>query len=321
MSAAPESRPNATLEGRAAARVDQAVVPPLVRAVHRPLSVADLLSLTKPRLSSLVLCTCAGGMWLAPGVLSPTRWLLTLLGTAGTVGAANALNCYLERDIDRVMARTRNRPLPAGRMEPSVALAFAVALAVLSLPVLALGSNLLTTGLGLLALVTYVGVYTPLKLYSDAAMLVGAVPGALPPLMGWTAVTGRLDGPGLVLFAVLFAWQLPHFLAIALFRKTEYRAAGLLTVPLRLGDDASRWWMVATTAALVALTLALVPLHVAGSFYLAVAALLGAGFLGVQGWGALKRLGYGWARKSFFFSLVYLAGLFAALFLDASSRH
>lgn len=321
MSAPPEGPRKPTLDGRAAARVDPGGVPPLVRAAHRPLSAADLLSLTKPRLSSLVLCTCAGGMWLAPGRLTPAHWLLTLLGTAGTVGAANALNCYVERDIDRAMPRTRNRPLPAGRMEPSVALAFAVALAAVSLPVLAVGSNLLTTGLGLLALVTYVGVYTPLKLHSDAAMLVGAVPGALPPLMGWTAVTARLDGPGLLLFAILFAWQLPHFLAIALFRKAEYRAAGLLTVPLRLGDDASRWWMVATTAALVPLTLALVPLHVAGTFYLAVAALLGAGFLAVQGWGALKRLGHGWARKSFFFSLVYLAGLFAALFLDASSRH
>jgi len=313
--------PQSTLEAEAGARVDPAGVPPLVRAAHRPVSVADLVSLTKPRLSSLVLCTCAGGMWLAPGALTPARWLLTLLGTAGTVGAANALNCFLERDIDRAMARTRTRPLPAGRMEPSVALVFALALAAVSLPVLALGSNLLTTALGLLAMATYVGVYTPLKPHSDAAMLVGAVPGALPPLMGWTAVTGRLDAPGLVLFAVLFVWQLPHFLAIALFRKTEYRAAGLVTVPLRLGDDASRWWMVATTSLLVPVTLTLVPLHVAGAFYLAVAVLLGAAFLGLQGWGALRRLGYGWARKSFFFSLVYLAGLFAALFLDASSRH
>src|SRR5271170_7660267 len=118
------------------------------QVVNRPVSAGDLLSLTKPRLSSLVLCTCAGGVWLAPGAVTPLRWLLTLLGTAGTVGAANALNCYVERDVDRAMARTRNRPLPAGRMEPQVALLFALALAGVSLPVLALGSNLLTTGLG-----------------------------------------------------------------------------------------------------------------------------------------------------------------------------
>ncbi len=290
------------------------------QVVNRPLSASDLVSLTKPRLSSLVLCTCAGGLWLAPGALTPGRWLLTLLGTAGTVGAANALNCYVERDVDRAMARTRNRPLPAGRMEPVVALCFALALAAVSLPVLALGSNLLTTGLGLLALVTYVFVYTPLKGHTDAAMLVGTVPGALPPLMGWTAVTGRLDAGGLALFAILVFWQLPHFLAIALFRKVEYRAAGLQTVPLHLGDNAARWWMLATTAVLVPVTMVLFPLHVAGWFYLAVAILLGAAFLAVQLWGVLKRLGAGWARKSFFFSLIYLAVLFAALFLNATAR-
>jgi protoheme IX farnesyltransferase len=205
-------------------------------------------------------------------------------------------------------------------MEPAVALRFALALASVSLPVLALGSNLLTTGLGLLALLTYVFVYTPLKAHTDGAMLVGAVPGALPPLMGWTAVTGRLDVGGLLLFAILFLWQLPHFLAIALFRKAEYQAAGLQTVPLRLGDNAARWWMLVTTALLVPVTLVLFPLHVAGRFYLGAAAGLGVAFLGVQAWGVLHRLGAGWARRSFFFSLVYLAGLFAALFMNAQAR-
>ena len=290
------------------------------QVVNRPVSASDLLSLTKPRLSSLVLCTCAGGVWLAPGGLTPGRWLLTLLGTAGTVGAANALNCYIERDVDRAMVRTRNRPLPAGRMDPPVALLFALVLAAVSLPLLAMGSNLLTTGLGLLALLTYVFIYTPLKGYTDAAMLVGTVPGALPPLMGWTAVTGRLDVGGLALFSILVLWQLPHFLAIALFRKVEYRNAGLQTVPLHLGDGPARWCMVGTTALLVPVTLLLVPLHVAGRFYLVVAAGLGAAFLAIQLWGAVKRLGAGWARRSFFFSLVYLAGLFVALFLNATAH-
>ncbi len=290
------------------------------QVVNRPVSASDLLSLTKPRLSSLVLCTCAGGVWLAPGGLTPGRWLLTLLGTAGTVGAANALNCYVERDVDRAMVRTRNRPLPAGRMDPPVALFFALALAAVSLPVLAVGSNWLTTGLGLLALLTYVLIYTPMKGHTDLSMLVGTVPGALPPLMGWTAVTGRLDIGGLVLFSILVLWQLPHFLAIALFRKAEYRKAGLHTVPLHLGDEAARWSMLATTVLLVPMTLVLVPLHVAGRFYLVVAAALGMAFLGVQAWGVVRRLGAGWARKSFFYSLVYLAGLFAALFLNATAH-
>ncbi len=219
-----------------------------VRALPRPVSpFADLVALTKPRLSSLVLCTLAGGMWLAPGELSVSRWVATLLGTAGTVGAANALNCWIERDRDRLMARTRGRPLPSGRMEPGVALGFGLALAVFSLPLLALGSNGLTGSLGFLALVSYVAAYTPLKPLSPGAMLVGGIPGALPPLMGWTAVTGHIGAGGLVLFGILFAWQMPHFLAIALFRKEEYRKAGYLALPLVSGDDATRIWMLLWT--------------------------------------------------------------------------
>ncbi|HET9157381.1 MAG TPA: protoheme IX farnesyltransferase, partial [Myxococcaceae bacterium] len=161
-----------------------------VHALPRPASpTADLVSLLKPRLSSLVLCTLAGGMWLAPGELSVARWVATLLGTAGTVGAANALNCWIERDRDRFMARTRMRPLPSGRMESGVALGFGILLAVFSLPLLALASNGLTGCLGFVALVSYVAAYTPLKPRSWTAVLVGGIPGALPPLMGWTAVT------------------------------------------------------------------------------------------------------------------------------------
>jgi len=221
-----------------------------VRALPRPVSpAADLVSLLKPRLSSLVLCTLAGGMWLAPGELSLPRWVATLLGTAGTVGAANALNCWLERDRDRFMARTRLRPLPSGRMESGVALGFGILLAVFSLPLLALASNGLTASLGFLALVSYVAAYTPLKPKSPMAMLVGAIPGALPPLMGWTAVTGRIGIGGLLLFGILFAWQMPHFLAIALFRKEEYRNAGYMALPLVSGDDVTRVWMLLWTVA------------------------------------------------------------------------
>ncbi len=289
-----------------------------VRALPRPVSpAADLLALTKPRLSSLVLCTLAGGMWLAPGELSVSRWVATLLGTAGTVGAANALNCWLERDRDRFMARTRLRPLPSGRMEPGVALGFGLLLAVFSLPLLALGSNGLTGSLGFLALVSYVAAYTPLKPRSSLAMLVGAVPGSLPPLMGWTAVTGRIGVGGLLLFGVLFAWQMPHFLAIALFRKDEYRKAGYMALPLVSGDDATRVWMLIWTVLLVAVSVLLVPFRVAGPLYGAVAVALGAAFLGLVVRGVVRREQRAWARQTFLFSLVYLAGLFAALLLSA----
>ena len=292
-----------------------------VRALSRPVSpAADLLSLVKPRLSSLVLCTLAGGMWLAPGELSVGRWVATLLGTAGTVGAANALNCWIERDRDRLMARTRLRPLPSGRMESGVALAFGILLAVFSLPLLAMGSNGLTGSLGFLALVSYVAAYTPLKPKSPMAMLVGAIPGALPPLMGWTAVTGKIGVGGLLLFGILFAWQMPHFLAIALFRKEEYRNAGYMALPLVRGDDATRVWMLVWTVVLVILSVLLVPLGVAGPFYLAVALVLGGAFGVLVARGVLRREQKAWARKTFLFSLVYLAGLFAALLVSARAH-
>lgn len=284
-------------------------------------SAQDLLSLTKPGLSSLVICTAAGGMWLANRPeLSAGRIALTLLATAGTVGAANALNCYLERDSDRFMARTRYRPLPAGRMEPLVALFFGLSLAVFSIPTLALSANLLTAALGLAAFLSYVLLYTPLKSRSPHAMLVGAIPGAIPPLMGWTAATGRMDATGWVLFALLFFWQLPHFIAIAMFRKPEYAAAGLKSVPLASGDGVARWQMLGYTVALVPVSCLLYPLHVAGLFYLAVAVVLGGVFLGMTAWGVWRKEGKVWARKVFLFSLVYLAGLFAALMINVTGR-
>lgn len=281
---------------------------------------SDVLSLTKPGLSSLVIATTAAGMWLAPGALTLSRMAVTLLATAGLVGSANALNCYWERDSDRFMARTRNRPLPSGRMEPTVALGFGLGLAAVCLPALAVGANLLTAGLGLLALLSYVLAYTPLKARTSAAMLVGAVPGALPPLMGWTAVTGLIDAGGYVLFSILFLWQMPHFIAIALFRQDEYAAAGLKSVPLERGEDSSRLQIVLYLVALVPMSLLPFQLHIAGGWYLAAAVVLGLSFLGLGAMGLFRSLGRVWARKTFFFSLLYLTGLFAAMMLDSGGH-
>jgi heme o synthase len=280
-------------------------------------TAADLVSLTKPRLSSLVLCTLAGGMWLAPGALSPSRWMGTLLGTASLVGAANALNCWLERERDRLMPRTRNRPLPAGRIAPDLALYFGVLLASIALPLLAIGSNLLTIGLGLLALVSYVAAYTPLKSRTAWALLLGALPGALPPLMGWTAVTGHLDAGGLLLFALLFAWQIPHFLAIALFRRSEYRAAGIRVFPLVYGDGATRAWMLVWAVVLLLVSLALVPFGLGGPIYLGVGVSLGAAFLALVVRGLRQGAGRVWARQVFLLSVIHLTALFATLLLSA----
>lgn len=276
----------------------------------------DYLSLTKPRLSGLVLFTTAGGMWLS-GVAAPWwTWLCAMAGTAGTVGAGNALNCVMEKDSDGCMARTARRPLPAGRLGQGSALAFALALLAVSLPLLWWGVNPLTGALGTLALLTYVLAYTPLKSRTHWAMEVGAVSGALPPLMGWTAATGRIELPGLVLFGVLYLWQLPHFIAIAMFRKAEYRAAGLTSLPLARGDSVARWSAVVALVALLLVSLAPAWVGLSGAAYLFAAVPLGVGFLGYGVLGAVRGGGAGWARRLFRVSLAHLTLLFVALGVD-----
>ncbi|BDG04601.1 heme o synthase [Anaeromyxobacter oryzae] len=277
----------------------------------------DLLLLAKPRLSGLVMITCAGGMWLAPGHIGPARAILAVLSTAAVVGAANALNCYLERDIDARMRRTRDRPLPAGRVEPFVALGLGILVPAFAIPALALAAGPLTALLALVALLTYVVVYTPMKQRSTLALFVGAIPGAIPPLMGWTAVTGRIEAGGLALFALLFAWQLPHFLAISLYLAEDYARGGLKVFAVVHGEARTRFWIAVCTAILVPASLALVPLHVAGAVYAGVAVALGAGLASYALLG-LGRTGGRWARSFFLGTLVYLTALFAVLFVSPS---
>jgi len=286
------------------------------RAVSVASTASDLVSLTKPRLSSLVLVTAAGGMFMAPGHLTAAQALVTLLAPAGTVGAANALNCFLERDSDRFMRRTARRPLPAGRMEPAVALWFGLSLAAVSLPALLLASNAITAALGTLALLSYVLAYTPMKSRSAWAMWVGALPGALPPLMGWTAVMNQLSAPGLALFGMLFVWQLPHFLAIALFRQEEYAAAGLKSVPIEEGEDVARLQLAVLAVLLWPVTWLPFVHGIAGRGYLATAVLVGGVFAGGSVWGWWKKAGPSWARRVFFGSLIHLTLLFLFLALD-----
>jgi heme o synthase len=286
------------------------------RALSVSSAAADLISLTKPRLSTLVIITTAGGLWLAPGSVSAPKALITIVAMAAVVGAANALNCYLERDSDKLMARTRNRPLPAGRLDPQVALWFGISLAAVSMPVLFLAVNPLSGVLAAIAFFSYVLVYTPLKRRTSAAMLVGGVPGALPPLIGWTAATGRLEVPGFVLFSILYLWQIPHFIAIALFRKEDYERAGIRVVTLEKGDGLCRLYAVAHLVPLVAISVLPFTLGIAGVGYLLAALLLGALFLGMGLYGFIRELGKSWARQLFLISLLYLTGLFAALVAD-----
>src|SRR5207249_1979750 len=177
------------------------------------------------------------------------------------------LNQYLERDIDRLMARTRNRPLPAQRLDRRVALALGIALAALSIPILTWAGGTMTGLLAAIALTSYVLVYTPMKQVSPHALLVGAVPGAIPPLIGWTAAMGRPTLPGLALFGVLFFWQLPHFLAISIYRKEDYARAGFKVLPVVRGERVTRFAILGYTLLLAAVTLSLTPLGVAGRLY------------------------------------------------------
>jgi protoheme IX farnesyltransferase len=281
------------------------------------LSIVDLATLAKPRITMMVLITTLGGLVLAPGAPSLAIAAALLAGTAMIVASANALNMYLERDVDTRMERTRDRPLPAGRMDPGVALAFGVVLALVSVPLLTFAVNPLTAMLAVIAHLSYVYVYTPLKQRTPAAVWVGAVPGAMGPLLGWAAATGSVGLGGLALFGVMFFWQVPHFHAIATFRVDDYRNAGLKTLPGERGDAVTRRSIVLTLLVQIAVSLAITPLGVAGLPYLVAAAVLGAVYFGYAILG-LRRAGAGtqWARRLFFASLVYLPLLFAALVLD-----
>jgi protoheme IX farnesyltransferase len=281
------------------------------------LTVRDLVALTKPRITMMVLVTAAGGMWLAPGSLDLGSVLVMLLTTGRVVGAANTLNCYLERDSDRLMARTAKRPLPDRRLAPSWALTFGIALGLFAVPTLTLAVNPMTGLLGAIALVSYVAIYTPMKQYTPAALFVGALPGALPPLMGWTAVTGSVAAPGLVLFGILFFWQIPHFIAISVFRQEEYERAGLKVLPSVRGIQTAKVQATIYAGALWAVSLLLVPYGLAGMIYLGAAVLLGGYFF----WAAVRGFWVedsdAWAKKLFVASLIYLTALFAALIIDA----
>lgn len=290
----------------------------LSQAIPRYPALADVVALMKPRIMMMALLTAAGGMSLAPAevALSMSTWIALMLGTGLIVGAANTLNMYLERDIDCLMSRTKNRPLPAQRMEPDFALAFGVAQAFVSVPILTFAINPLTGLLGVIALICYALVYTPLKQHTTLATLIGSVPGAMPALMGYTAAANAIGIGGVAVFAVLFLWQIPHFHAIALFRHKEYARAGLKTVPEERGSMAARRLIVIYLLVQVACTLALYPLGVAGGFYLAVAALTGAAYLGYGFLGLRADAGPRWAKRLFLASIVYLPVLFAVLVLD-----
>jgi protoheme IX farnesyltransferase len=228
---------------------------------------------------------------------------------------------WWECDVDAAMTRTRNRPLPAGRLSPDVALAFGVLLAAVAAPLLFL-VNVPIGLLGLAALVSYVAVYTPLKRHTYLALLVGAVPGAIPPLMGWSTVTGSVGLGGVLLFAVLFLWQVPHFAAIAVFRAEDYARAGLQVVSVQHGERAARRMIAVYTLLLVASSLLFVPCGLAGRYYAVAASALGATFVALSLRGLTTSSAFDakrWAKRVFAFSIPYLTILLLALLVDRVS--
>lgn len=275
----------------------------------------DLVALVKPRIMVMALLTAAGAMSLAPGTIGTVQGLWLLAGTALIVGSANTLNMWLERDVDCLMTRTKNRPLPGGRLHANTALGFGALQGLVALPVLAV-AGIIPAALGLLALILYVGAYTPMKQRSHFAVWVGGVPGAMPALMGWAAATGRIDLPGLAVFGVLFFWQIPHTHAIGIYRQREYDAAGLKTLPGTHGLASARREILAFLVVQVGVSLLPAYFGVAGPAYLITAVVLGAMVL-VQGFSA--RASTKWARNVFLVSLVYLPILFAVMV--ASGQH
>jgi protoheme IX farnesyltransferase len=291
----------------AVAPVDQAAAPSRLR---------DFYELTKPRMNFLVVCTTAVGYSMAPHQGHWGTLLHTVFGTALTAASASVLNQHAERAYDALMPRTRNRPLPGGRLSPAEALAWGVALGVIGVGYLALMVNLLTAMLGLFTLASYVWVYTPLKRVSSLNTIIGAIPGAIPPMMGWTAATGKLGPEALALFGILFLWQMPHFLAIAILYQRDYAAGGFKMLPVV--DPALRMtsrMIVLYGLALVPASLAPVGVGMAGSLYLAGATLLGLAFLSYCVSCAVSKERVD-ARKLFFASIIYLPVLFTILMID-----
>jgi heme o synthase len=278
--------------------------------------VADYVTLTKPKVQSLLLLTTISTMYVA-GDPSVGLVALTCLGGSLSAGGAGAVNHWFDRDIDRQMARTAGRPVASGRISPGSALGFGIALAVVSFVQLSLTVNPLAATLALAGFLGYVFVYTMwLKRSTPQNIVIGGAAGAVPPLVGWAAVTGSLEPAALYLFAIVFYWTPPHFWALSLLMKDEYARVGVPMLPVVRGEDETRAQIVLYTVLLVALTLMPVFFGFFGLIYGVVAGALGAAFL----WHALRlhrtrerRM----ALRTYLFSLGYLALLFCSMVADA----
>jgi protoheme IX farnesyltransferase len=278
---------------------------------------ADYVNLTKPRLNFLVVASSAAGYYLgARSGVDAWRMAEAVVGTALVAGGAAALNQVYERDTDGLMRRTRGRPLPDGRVGPADAALFGAALSFAGLALLATRVNPLAALLALTTLVVYLAIYTPMKRRTPLATLIGAVPGALPPLIGWTASRGAIDAGGAALFAIVFLWQIPHFMAIAWMYRDDYARAGFPMLPV-IEPDGRRAGRQAAVYAAALLPASLMPTvaGVAGPVYLSVAVVLSLALLGLSAQFASTRSDRS-ARRLFFASITYLPLLWIAMIAD-----
>lgn len=286
-------------------------------ALRQPSTVGDFITLMKPGVMSLVVFTGLAGMAVAPGHLHPLQMFLTLLCIALASGAGAAMNMWYDRDIDAIMNRTRHRPIPAGRVAPDDALAFGLFLGAFSVMIMGLALNWVAGLLLAGAIAFYVVVYTMwLKRSTPQNIVIGGAAGAFPPMIGWAAVTGDIALESALLFAIIFLWTPPHFWALALFKNGDYARAGVPMMPVVMGKPHTRRLMVAYTWLLLACTLALPLLGMAGLVYAVPAALLGAYFL-LCVYRTAADDSDRWAKKTFGFSILYLFMLFTALMLDS----
>jgi protoheme IX farnesyltransferase len=279
--------------------------------------VADYVELAKPRIVLMVLITAFVGFYVgSERIPNYLRLLQMLFGTALAAAGTLALNQLLERDTDAMMERTRHRPLPDGRVVPREALWFGLFLIVAGLASLTLAVNFISAWVTALITLSYLLLYTPMKRRSSLCMLVGAVPGALPPVIGWVAARGSLEVDAWVLFAIMFLWQVPHTLAIARLYRDDYAKAGIQFLPVIEPDgESTNRQIISHCAALLAVSLLPTLLGLAGPLYFIVAFLMGAGFL-ASGVRLAMESTLPRARRLLFMSLIYLPALLLVMALD-----
>lgn len=281
------------------------------------ISLLAVFELFKLRLSWAVLAATWITYYIAPGLFSWAHFLLSAFLILALVSGANALNMFLEQISDAKMERTMGRPLPSGRLEAGTVFAIGISLSLSSIMAIAVYINYLTALIATISFILYVWVYTPLKAKTHLALLIGAVPGAMPAVMGWTAKSNSLEPSVWIFFAILFLWQIPHFHAITLFRASEYANAGLKVLPNITGVRNTQFTMLRYTTLLLMSSALIYLVGIAGVFYLSVSLLLGCGLLLYIGFALVKQNNPElWGRRFFLATLFYLPLIFLALFLD-----